>query len=333
MFNRLPKIIYAFFNLYLLKIYPRSNYLLHAAGTVALKIMIVICQETAYLLADFYIYIIFCQIGESLYILAGGIIFVVMFCLDKCLASFKIDGGRIIWPLVLAFELLMVGSVWFYGLLRKNLVLHQKYCCPNYNRYFGYLDCKDGKFFFIQQADYIWRPRKNCIIFPFFIPLVTEGDEVTREGLVRKRLGSIELNLTGYNDGMVDLDIFAVLEKNFILGELTEFISQTYYNTGKKITSYGEYLENELIKFSESAVERAEEMNAGKNSEVSGEAKPMPLSELMHNYLKITAEDWHPKLFSNVVAIEVEHSSGEGNLPEISWEEAQGEDKPSIEFN
>lgn len=333
MINRLTNIIYAFFNWSLLKIYPYSGYLVHAAGSAALKITKVICQEVAHLLADLYIFIIFCRIGESTYLLAGAIIFVLMFCLDKSLASFGIDGGRVIWPLMLAFELLMIFSVWFYGLLRKNLVLHQKCRCPEYDRYFGYLDRKDGKFFLICQTDYIWLSRKNCIIFAFYLPVVTENDEVTRKGMVRKKIGSIELGLTEHDNGVADVDIFAVLENDFILGELTEFISQTYYNTGKKITSYGEYLEDELIKFSENAMDRAEETSAGKSSEASEETKPIPLSELMHNYLKIVADDWHPKLFSNVLAIEVEHSSGDGNLPEISWEEAQGEDKPSIEFN
>ena len=333
MFSRLPKIIYAFFNWYLLIIYPRSGYLIHAAGSVALKIVAITCQEVAYLLADFYVFIVFCQVVETAYLLAGGIFFVLMFCLDKCLASFKIDGGRIIWPLVLGFELLMVGSVWFYGVLRKNLFLHQKYCCPEYDRYFGYLDRADGKFLLICQTDYIWQPRGNFIIFAFYLPVVTDKDEVTREGLVRKKLGSIELGLTGYDDGVADLDIFAVLKNDFLLGELTEFISQTYYNTGKKVTSYGDYLEDELKKFSDNAVERAEETAAGKDTDSAAGEKPAPLSRVMHNYLQIVAEDWHPKLFSNVTAIEVEHSSGDGNLPQISWEEAQGEDEPPDELN
>ena len=139
--------------------------------------------------------------------------------------------------------------------------------------------------------------------------------------------------MTGYESGVASVDIFAVLDNDFLLDELTEFISQTYYNTGKKFTSYGEYLAEDLAKFSNHAVEQAEEMADSKGSEASEEAKPIPLSELMHNYLKITVEDWHPKLFSNVKAIEVEHSSGDGNLPVISWEEAQGEDETPIELD
>jgi len=189
MLIRLPKIIYAFFNWYLSIIYPHplSAYPLHAAGTIALKIVVVTCQEIAHLLADIYIFTVFSRIGDATYLFAGGIFFVLMFCLDKCLASFKIDCGFIIWPLVLGFELLMVGSIWFYSILRKKLVLHQKCCCQEYDRYFGYLNSDDGKFFLICQTDYVWLPRESCIVFAFYLPVVTENDEVTRGRIGEKK--------------------------------------------------------------------------------------------------------------------------------------------------
>jgi hypothetical protein len=44
---------------------------------------------------------------------------------------------------------------------------------------------------------------------------------------------------------------------------------------------------------------------------------PLPLSKVMVSFMRIAAEEFHPKLLSNVLSVEIEHASGEENQQKI----------------
>ena len=258
-----------------------------------------------------YVFNVYKQVSYKMNFAALAAVYVLASCLDHIFGGHNADFAAWLWGIIMAIEILILINAYLRRFLDKNLIIHSDYDNPHCERYFLSLNQETGAVCDLSETDIILTPDSDLItLIHFTIPLFSDKDEESEEGLIVKKAGSVQVSLSK-SDEVVNFDVFLSMTGEYDQKTLIDFISKQYFNTAVAHTSYEDYVTECFLGLSQAWMTQADN-EAYEDLKNSGkEMFEPPVHAVLKKFMRIVRENFHPRLLPNVLDVTVAFSGGE----------------------